>query len=271
MRELRTCPVTGVTVLLNDGWPDGPLPAAAPPTPCWACAARAGGHGPVLGRKGEVVAVPHPVPALGVEGEVRPQPGGPGIRREAVGAHELMVGTHEAAHADALLLAAERMADLRGDPRLRGFGLLRRAAPEAHPLWELVAFPTDVAPTDARAWRDAERGGPRRIAAHDGAIAVAAWAPRAPWEVWVLSEADDGDFPVAHRPVAALAERVLLTLHRWLGGCEVRMTVEWGTPWRLVLRPMVRPSLGTDALGVPGHGVFPERAARELRARVPTA
>ncbi len=50
----------------------------------------------------------------------------------------------------------------------------------------------------------------------------------------------------------------------WLGGPEVWMTVEWGSPWRIVLRPRLRLGLATEAVGLPGHGVFPERAAREL-------
>ncbi len=262
LRELRTCPATGVVVLINDAWPDAPLPALAPSDPCWACS----DPGPVLARRGRLVAVPHPVPALGVEGEVRAKVERPGVRRDAVGVHELMFGGHDEADPDALILAFERIEDLRRDRRLRGFSLLRRAAPGRHPLWELFAIPTDLAPTDARAWCAHELvDGRRLIARSDGAVAIAAWAPVAPFEVWVLPEAGDGDFPVAHVGVARLAERVLGAMARWLGGPEVRMTVEWGTPWRIVLRPRLALGLATDAVGLPGHGVFPERAAAELR------
>ncbi len=190
-RELRTCPVTGVVVLINDAWPDAPLPAVAPVAPCWSC----GNPGPVLARRGGVVAVPHPVPALGIEGEVRPKAERPGVRRDAVGVHELLFGRHDEADPDSLLLASERIDDLRRDRRLRGFSLLRRAAPGRHPAWELFAIPTDLAPTDGRAWRDDELLDGRRVLARvDGAVAIAAWAPVAPFEVWVLPEAGGGSF-----------------------------------------------------------------------------
>ncbi|MSQ02960.1 MAG: hypothetical protein EXR71_13910 [Myxococcales bacterium] len=265
-RELRTCPVTGVVVLINDAWPDAPLPAVAPPGPCWAC----GNPGPVLARRGKVMAVPHPVPALGVEGEGRAKGERPGVRRDAVGVHELLFGGHDDADPDALLLASERVDDLRQDHRLRGFSLLRRAGPGRHPVWELFAIPTDLAPTDARTWRADELLAGRRVLTRvDGAVAIAAWAPMAPFEVWVLPESGEGDFPVAHRAVSQLAERVLVAMAGWLGGPEVRVTVEWGTPWRMVLRPRLLLGLATDAVGLPGHGVFPERAALELRSRLP--
>lgn len=264
MRELRTCPVTGVTVLLNDAWPDGPRPAVPPAMPCWACAA----HGPWLAHRGAVRATPHPVPALGVEGDVVARTFGPGVRREGVGAHELVFAGHDRVDPDALAVVAARIADLRGDARLRGFAVHRVAAPGVHPTWELYALPTDVPPTDARAWRAAEAAGPRRVAQADGALAVAAFAPTAPWETWVVPAHGDDDFPHAHAPVAALAERVLVVMERWLGGPVVHVTVAFGSPWRLVLRPAVAPSLRTEAIGLPGHGVFPERAARELRDRM---
>jgi hypothetical protein len=262
MRELRTCPVTGVTVLLNDAWPEAPAPARAARGACWACA----GPGPVIARAGEVVAVPHPTPALGVEGDVRPRTGGPGVRRDAVGAHELLFGAHAGGDAPLLRLAAARIDDLRGDTRLRGFALLREALPAAHAAWQLFAFPTVVAPTDARAWRDRELAeGTRVVATAPGAAAIAAWAPRRAFETWIVPT-DAGEWPVAIEPVAALAGRVTAAMHRLLGGAPVHLTVAWGDPWRLVLRPEVANAAPTRALDLPAVGVFPERAAALLRA-----
>lgn len=270
MRELRTCPVTGVMVLLNDGWPDSPAPLLPPPGACWYCAA----PGPVIAEAGELRAVPHPVPALGIEGSMRNDSSGGGVRRDAVGAHELLFGGHEASDPGLLAFAAERIADLRRDSRLRGFRLLRVVAPGAHAVWQLVALPVDHVPGEAAAWRAAELArGTRVVARADGAVAIAAWAPRVPFEVWVLPNGE-GEFPEDCGAVEVLAERIAATLAAELGGAEVNLVVEWGEPWRVVVRPATRSALPTAALDLPGHGVFPERAAVLLRgwlAPVPLA
>ena len=261
MRELRTCPVTGVTVLLNDGWPDAPAPCASAPEPCWYCESAA----PVIRERDGLRAVPHPVPALGIEGSAKVQVTPGGVRREAVGAHELLYGTHDAEAGGLLLFASDRIADLRRDGRLRGFRLLRVCRPGGHAGWQLFALPIDVAPGEAAAWRAAEvEAGTRVVARAPGAVAIAAWAPRVPFEVWVLPEAD-ADFPEGCGAVETLAERIADTLATALGGAAVHLVVEGGEPWRLVVRPLTTPSLPTAPLDLPGHGVFPERAAELLR------
>ncbi len=263
MRELRTCPVTGVNVLLNDAWPDRPAPAPPSPATCWACAPTT----TEIVRSGGVFAVPHPVPALGVEGDVRPRVTPSGVQRDAVGAHELLVGAHAGPDAPLLHLAAARVADLRRDTRLRGFALLREAVPGAHVAWQLFALPYDVATTDARGWRAAELAANVRVVASRGtAVAIAAWAPTTPFETWVLAREGAGELPEAVDDVAALAEDVLRAQQRLLGGARVNLTVAFGEPWRLVLRPHVDATAPTAAVGLPAHGVTPERAARLLRA-----
>ena len=272
MRELRTCPVTGVVVLLNDAWPDLPAPLLSLPEVCWAC----GKPGPILGVGRGVVAVPHPVPALGVEGDVRARRDGPGIRREAVGAHELVFGAHDPPGVDAgdvaaLELAAERVADLRRDRRLRGFSVFRRSAAGLHAQWQILATPEDRLPGEAAGWRDAElSAGIRVIAEGGGAVAIAAWAPRVPFEVWVVPRAGAADFPFGLVGVAPLAARIRSRIERWLGGAAVDSVVEFGSPWRLVLRPLVHSQLPTPIAGLSGHGVFPELAAEQLRRQPET-
>lgn len=262
MRELRTCPVTGVTVLLNDSWSDRVRPAPSPSGACWAC----GAPEPVIARHEGLVVVAHPAPALGIEGEVRVRVAAHGVRRDAVGAHELIFGAHGAAHPELLSLAAHRIAELRRDTRLRGFALVRVAAPDRHPTWELLALPTDVAPTNPGTWRDAElESGARVISEQGGAVAIVAWAPRVPFETWVLPARGGGEFPAGFGAVAELTEQILARMAEVLGGPEIVMTVEFGAPWRLVLRPRVEVSLHTEAVGLPGHGVFPERAVGVLR------
>ena len=65
--------------------------------------------GPVIAEAGELRAVPHPVPALGIEGSMRNDSSGGGVRRDAVGAHELLFGGHEASDPGLLAFAAERI------------------------------------------------------------------------------------------------------------------------------------------------------------------
>lgn len=261
MRELRTCPVTGVMVLLNDGWPDQPADLPPPSAGCWPCEAVAS----VIVEVGALRAVPHPVPALGIEGSMQRDKSSGAVRRDAVGAHELLFGEHDGGGAGLLDFAGARIADLRRDRRLRGFRLLREWRPGAHPVWQLFALPVDDVPGEAGPWRNAELGAGTRVVAREaGAVAIAAWAPRVPFEVWVLPTGD-GAFPSGSAAVEALGESVAATLSAALGGAVVKLVVEAGEPWRLVLRPVTRPSVPTGDVDLPGHGVFPERAAVLIR------
>ncbi|GDX80413.1 hypothetical protein LBMAG42_22240 [Deltaproteobacteria bacterium] len=210
--------------------------------------------------------VPHPVPALGIEGDERVRVAAHGVRRDAVGAHELIFGAHGSADPRLLAFAAHRIAELRRDPRLRGFSIFRVDAPGRHPIWELLALPTDIAPSNPAPWRDVElENGARVVEANHGAVAIAAWAPRVPFETWVLPTRGGEEFPAGYEEVSALADRVLARMAERLGGPEIVVTVEFGTPWRLVLRPRVEVSLRTEGVGLPGHGVLPERAVGVLR------
>lgn len=261
MRELRTCPVSGVMVLLNDGWPDQPADLPPPPAACWPCEALAS----VIAEVGPLRAVPHPVPALGIEGSMQQDRSSGAVRRDAVGAHELLFGEHNGGGAGLLDFAGTRIADLRRDRRLRGFRLLRQWRAGAHPVWQLFALPVDDVPGEAGPWRDSELGaGTRVVAQAADAVAIAAWAPRVPFEVWVLPTAD-GPFPSGSAAVEALAESVAAAISAALGGAGVNLVVESGEPWRLVLRPVTRPSVPTGEVDLPGHGVFPERAAVLIR------
>ena len=263
MREIRTCPVTGTTVVLNDGWPERPLPAVEA-TSCWAC----GDRGPVIASLGEARAVPHPVPALGLEGNAAPVPG-LAVKRDAVGAHELILGPHGGGQADVLRLAAERMVDLRRDSRLRGFALAQAVTPAGHDGWQLFAFPFDLPPSAPARWRDAELAqGARVVQLGESVVALAAWAPRAAFETWILPRQGAAHFVASnvHEESSALLHDVCSRLSRQLGGPAIDVTLEDGEPWRLVLRPRLQQPSLLPALGYPIVGVFPEFAARALRA-----
>lgn len=250
MRQLRTCPVTGRVVLINDAWLDAPpveAPAAAP-----AASAQ------VVGTRGGCAARPCATPWLGVEGSVEMHRHEGRLWREAVGAHELLLG---GTTAEALALAQDRIADLRGDTRLRGFHLAWRGA------WQLYALPFEPVPGAPEAWRDAERrSGERVIGAVDGAVAILAWAPRVPFETWVLPAWGRGGFEEAEvGPVAALLDRVVERLARALPGAELDRVVVDGAPWRVEVLPRLgRPAL-SEGFDLPAHGTFPEAAAAYLR------
>lgn len=266
MRELRTCPVTGRTVVLNDAWLDPPPPAPPAPGPCPWCAPAER----VIEQVGAVSARPHPVPALGVEGSAEVHTAGGRVWREAVGAHEVIAGPHDGPDAPLLALAAARIRDLRGDTRLRGFRLARAERPGAHVAWQLWALPVDVPVDDPARWRDEELALGERVAALDAhAVAVFAWAPRAPFEVWVLPRQGRARF--GEDDPAAVADLLARLIPAWAGllrGAPLRLHVRDGTPWRIE----VVPDLGSPddvgaLLGLPFHGAFPEAAARYLRAR----
>ncbi|MDP2305865.1 MAG: hypothetical protein Q8P18_07535 [Pseudomonadota bacterium] len=273
MRELRTCPVTGRVVLLNDHWVDAPAaPVAAreagvPEEPCWYCTYA----GPVIARMGDITVAPHPVPALGIEGDPRPTVVAGATRRQGVGAHELVFGLHKGRGEGPLLAAvAARVTDLRGDQRLRGFGASRRAAPGAHAAWQLFAMPTDLETSLPAGWRDAERAHGERILEDGGATTLLAWAPRVPFEVWVLPAQGHARFdrsgPEVIAAVAAAVDRAFAQLSVAVRGAPIDLVLVESEPWRVELLPrLAGPTAVEVATGVPVHGVFPEAAAHYLR------
>lgn len=243
--------MTGRQVLLNDAWLDRrpPVDPEAPPEPS---------PGAALDRVGGAGAWPCRTPWLGVEGHPHVRAHAGGAERDAVGAHELLIG---GTTAEALRLADLRIADLRRDRRLLGFRVARRS------VWQLFAFPFEVAASSPAAWRDEEvRLGERVVDRVPGAVAVLAWAPRVPFELWVMPAAGREWFGAGDPDgVAALVDRWTARLGRALPGTAVDAVVVDGEPWRVELHPRLgRPSL-LEGMGLPAHGTFPEAAALYLR------
>lgn len=250
MRQLRTCPVTGRVVLINDDWPDRrPEAPAEPPPPAGAR---------VLGVRGDCRAVPCATPWLGVEGSIELHRDGGRMWREAVGAHELLLG---GTTTDALGLAQERMADLRGDERLRGFHLVHRG------VWQLFALPFESVPGSPDGWREGERRLGERVTGQvPGALAILAWAPRVPFETWVLPAGGRAAFEgAAVEAVAELVDRVVGRLERALPGAVIDLAVVDGAPWRVEVLPRLGLGPVSESFELPAHGTFPEAAALYLR------
>jgi UDPglucose--hexose-1-phosphate uridylyltransferase len=163
-------------------------------------------------------------PALRVEGELEPSGEGLFDRMNGVGAHEVVIETptHAASLAtlsadavtDVLVAFRERVVDLKKDPRFeyvlvfKNHGELAGASLE-HPHSQLIAtpiIPIMVAEEVAGAaryyqlkercvWcdilRQERRGGRRTIVEAGGFIVLAPFAPRFPFETWIL--------PTVHR------------------------------------------------------------------------
>jgi UDPglucose--hexose-1-phosphate uridylyltransferase len=163
-------------------------------------------------------------PALRIEGELEPSGEGLFDRMNGVGAHEVVIETptHSASLAtlsadavtDVLVAFRERMVDLKKDPRFEYVLVFKNHGEPAgasleHPHSQLIAtpiIPIMVAEEVAGAaryyqlkercvWcdilRQERRGGRRTIVEAGGFIALAPFAPRFPFETWIL--------PTVHR------------------------------------------------------------------------
>ncbi|HEX9820456.1 MAG TPA: galactose-1-phosphate uridylyltransferase [Methylomirabilota bacterium] len=180
----------------------GRPPDSAPDTPGWS-----------------LRVVPNKFPALRIEGELEPSGEGLYDRMNGVGAHEVVIESprHEATLstlpadtvADVLLAYRERVLDLKKDPRFeyilvfKNHGAAAGASLE-HPHSQLIATPiipimvleelTGAAEyygmKERCVWCDVvrqERRDRRRVIMEaDGFVALAPFAPRFPFETWIL-------------------------------------------------------------------------------------
>lgn len=158
-------------------------------------------------------------PALRIEGDLEPSGEGLFDRMNGVGAHEVVIETpdHQGslatmpvdAVADVLLAFRDRILDLKKDPRFeyalvfKNFGEAAGASLE-HPHSQLIATPitpimvSEELTGSARYWemkercvwcdvvRQERRGRSRLILEQGGYIALAPFAPRFPFETWIL-------------------------------------------------------------------------------------
>jgi UDPglucose--hexose-1-phosphate uridylyltransferase len=168
--------------------------------------------------------VPNKFPALRIEGELEPTGEGPYDQMNGVGAHEVVIESpqHDAtlatmpldAVADVLLAYRERALDLKKDPRFEYVLIFKNhgeaaGASAEHTHSQLIATPiipimvieelagaaTYYEIKERCVWcdivRQERRGGRRLIVEADGFVALAPFAPRFPFETWLL--------PASHR------------------------------------------------------------------------
>ncbi|MBI3635954.1 MAG: galactose-1-phosphate uridylyltransferase [Candidatus Rokubacteria bacterium] len=163
--------------------------------------------------------VPNKFPALGIEGELEPAGEGPYDRMNGVGAHEVVIESpdHSASLAtgsveavtEVLLALRERVLDLKKDGRFQSVLIFKNHGEAAgasleHPHSQLIATPiiplyvAEELAGGARyyeikercVWcdivREERRGRRRLIRETDTFAAIAPFAPRFPFETWIL-------------------------------------------------------------------------------------
>ncbi len=170
--------------------------------------------------------VPNKFPALRIEGDVDPSGEGLYDRMNGIGAHEVVIETpdHAASLAtlgddavtDVLLAFRERVLDLKKDARFEYILFFKNHGEAAgasieHPHSQLIATPIipimvkEELDGGARyydrkqrcVWCDIirqDRGGRRMVLDDNGFIALAPFAPRFPFETWIMPRAHRSAF-----------------------------------------------------------------------------
>jgi UDPglucose--hexose-1-phosphate uridylyltransferase len=228
--ELRKDPITRSWVITGD---DIPEPHAAGDAPCRFCA-NAPSPLQVIASRGEIDgslwsarSVVHPLPLYRIEGE--PSRRGDGLydRMRSIGAHEVLVenpkhdrniwNASDSEIEQFLRLAAQRIQDLKGDARIKYVSMFKNFGVNAgqefeHPNSQLTA--TTFVPRrvlyELRAGREyyqqkercvfcdiigqEERQGLRVVELRGDYVALCPYAPRVPYETWILPQTHDSSF-----------------------------------------------------------------------------
>ncbi len=262
--------------------------------------------------------VPNKFPALRIEGELEPSGEGLYDRMSGVGAHEVVIETpdHHAMFADlgeariAEVLGAyrDRILDLEKDPRIQYVMVFKNHGEAAgasleHPHSQLIATPIVPIMVEEELegaerhyrikkrciWcdiiRQERRGDGRIILEAEGFVALAPFAPRFPFETWILPSAHCSGFEETEvaelRPLGRLLGEILRRMGKVLGdppynyllhSAPLRAAGLDHFHWHLEIIPKLTRVAGFEW----GTGFFinptpPEEAARYLRGEVPGA
>jgi UDPglucose--hexose-1-phosphate uridylyltransferase len=206
-------------------------------------------RGEIEGVSWSARSVVHPSPLYHIEGESTRRGDGLYDRMRPVGAHEVLIenSRHDRNLWNAgdseieqfLRLAAQRIQDLKGDARIKYISIFKNYGPNAgqefeHPNSELTA--TTFVPRrvlyELRAGRDyyqtkercvfcdiisqEERQGQRVVELRGDYVALCPYAPRVPYETWILPRVHESSFertglakPAGLRDLGILLRRVL--------------------------------------------------------------
>jgi UDPglucose--hexose-1-phosphate uridylyltransferase len=257
--------------------------------------------------------VPSQFPVLRVEGTLDRQGEGIFDSMHGIGAHEVIIESPR--HGDTMAdmsdraieqvfwSASERIQDLRRDHRLRSIILFKNHGAAAgaslgHSYSQIVAVP--IVPREVRDEVDGARAhfaakercvfcdilrqetkdGRRMVAENADMVAVAPFAPRFPFETWILPRRHDAYFEHAsrheHASLARLLGDVLRRINRALGSPPYNMVVHTAPVaesadeyyhWHLEIVPKVMKVTGFEwATGLYLNPTSPEEAAQVLRA-----
>jgi len=115
-----------------------------------------------------------------------------------------------------------------------------------------------------------ERGhGDRMVASKEGAVALATYAAREPYELLILPESCERD-PFQSTflaPALALAASQLARIHELEGAVPMNLWVHAGTHWHIELVPRITVPAGLElGAGLHVNPLAPETAAERLRA-----
>jgi UDPglucose--hexose-1-phosphate uridylyltransferase len=260
--------------------------------------------------------VPNRFPALRIEGELEPSGEGLYDRMNGVGAHEVVIEApeHDArmeqlptSHlAEVLRAYQERIADLAKDSRIEYVMVFKNQGEPVGPSLEhahsqLIATPI-VPMTLAEElagglqhfrikhrciWcdiiRQERRGGERVVLEHEGFIVLSPFAPRFPFETWVLpvdhgsayEDTPPGDFLPLATVLGDLMHRMSLTLgdtpyDMMLHSAPVRAGRLEHFHWHIEIIPMLTRVAGFEwGTGFSINPTPPEEAARYLREEIP--
>jgi UDPglucose--hexose-1-phosphate uridylyltransferase len=259
--------------------------------------------------------VPNRFPALAREGELERRTEGLYDRMNGVGAHEVIVESPdherglaelEAAQVAAVLaVCRRRMAELHADPRVRYVLIFKNHGAPAgasleHPHAQLIATP--ILPLQVQEELDGalryfelkERcvfcaiaaqelgppAGPRLVLARDGCVVLEPYAPRFPYETWILPAAHASAFErgdaAQDAALAAVLGETLRRLERVLPGLAYNLvlhTAPCRSPelehfhWHVEILPRRAEFAGFEwGSGFYINPVPPETAAAALRA-----
>lgn len=261
--------------------------------------------------------VPNQFPALRIEGELEPSGEGLFDRMNGVGAHEVVIETPDHAGALATLAPArlvevlqafrERVLDLRKDPRFQYVLVFKNHGEAAgasleHSHSQLIATPIiPIAVSEELAgaeryfgmkercvWcdivRQERRSRRRLILERDGFVALAPFAPRLPFESWILpvrhqaayEESGDADLAGLARVLGEFLQRLDAVLDRppynfMLHTAPLRDPPTDVYHWHLEIVPKLTRMAGFElGSGVFINSVAPEDAADALRAAADT-
>lgn len=256
--------------------------------------------------------VPNKFPALRIEGELEPRGAGLYDQMQGIGAHEVIIETpdHHATLAslsdvavtDVFWAYRERIIDLKKDSRFEYVLIFKNHGEAAgasleHPHSQLIAMPIvpimvveELSGADRYlrkkercVWcdivRQERRGGERLIMERDGFVVLAPYAPRFPFETWILPTTHQAAYedagPDEVRALAGVVRELLQRMNRLLTDPPFNFMLHT-TPLRVAsLEPYhwhleVIPKLTKVAGFEWGTGFFinptaPEEAAQHLR------